>query len=198
MNFLAHLYLSQNQTNVMIGNFIADHIKGKAFENYNKEIQLGIWLHRAIDEFTDTHPIVKQSKERLDAIYRHYDGVIIDIFYDHFLAKNWEKYHPTKLNDFVQQMNTLFFQISSELPLKTQRFITYMIEYNMLYNYQFLPSIERVLIGMNQRSKGKSHMHLAINDLQKNYIDFEKDFTLFFTDLIQFSAIKYKELSDNQ
>ena len=81
MNFLAHLYLSQDNTNIMIGNFIADHIRGNNYEEYSKEIQRGIFLHREIDTFTDNHQIVRKSKRRLHQRYRHYDGVIIDIFF---------------------------------------------------------------------------------------------------------------------
>ena len=83
MNFLAHIYLSGEDEGVTIGNFIADHVRGNHFGHYPKEIQLGIILHREIDTFTDTHEIVRESKRRLHERYRHYDGVIIDIFYDY-------------------------------------------------------------------------------------------------------------------
>ena len=84
MNFLAHLYLSQNNSNILIGNFIADHIRGNNFSHLSKEIQQGIILHREIDTFTDAHKVVRKSKRRLHERYRHYDGVIIDIFFDHY------------------------------------------------------------------------------------------------------------------
>lgn len=87
LNFLAHLYLSENNTNIMIGNFIADHIKGNRFSHLNSEIQKGIRLHREIDTFTDSHVITKKSKRRLHKRYGLYAGIIIDIFYDHYLAK---------------------------------------------------------------------------------------------------------------
>ena len=86
MNFLAHLYLSENNTNIMIGNFIADHIKGNNYDGFSEEIQQGVFLHREIDTFTDAHEVVRKSKRRLHERYRHYDGVIIDIFYDYFHA----------------------------------------------------------------------------------------------------------------
>lgn len=183
MNFLAHLYLSQNNINIMIGNFIADHIKGNNYKEYSKEIQQGIFLHREIDTFTDAHKIVRKSKRRLHERYKHYDGVIIDIFYDYFLAKNWSNYSAIPLDVYTNSINIFFDKISDTLPIKSQQFIKYMIEYNILFNYQFEQGIEKVLNGMNHRTKGKSKMNLAIEDLRNLEPEFEKDFTIFFKDL---------------
>ena len=195
MNFLAHLYLSQNDTNIMIGNFIADHIRGNKYEEFSKEIQQGIFLHREIDTFTDAHKVVRKSKRRLHKRYKHYDGVIIDIFFDHFLAKNWANYSAIPLDVYTNSINNLFDKISPELPIKSQQFIKYMIEYNILFNYQFEEGIEKVLNGMNHRTKGKSQMNLAIEDLQILHKEFEEDFTVFYKDLLYFTNQKLKELS---
>ncbi|PQJ81325.1 ACP phosphodiesterase [Polaribacter glomeratus] len=179
----------------MIGNFIADHIRGNIYEGFSKEIQQGIFLHREIDTFTDAHKVVRKSKRRLHKRYRHYDGVIIDIFFDHFLAKNWANYSAIPLDMYTDAINDLFDSISSELPVKSQQFIKYMIEYNILFNYQFEDGIEKVLNGMNHRTKGKSQMNLAIEDLQILHKEFEEDFTLFFKDLLYFTNQKLKELT---
>jgi acyl carrier protein phosphodiesterase len=183
MNFLAHLYLSDNNKNIMIGNFIADHIKGNQFKHYHEEIQKGIFLHREIDTFTDAHEIVRKSKRRLHERYRHYDGVIIDIFYDHFLAKNWNLYSTIPLQIFAGNVYEILQENSEILPTNSINFIKYMIEHNILYNYQFENGIEIVLKGMNQRTKGKSQMDLAIEDLKIFHQDFENDFLIFFEDL---------------
>ena len=197
MNFLAHLYLSQNNTNILIGNFIADHIRGNNFLMFSKEIQQGIFLHREIDTFTDAHEIVRKSKRRLHKRYRHYNGVIIDILYDHFLAKNWTNYSAIPLDIYTQGIYNLFTKKATELPVKSQQFITYMIEYDILYNYQFEDGIERVLKGMNNRTKGKSQMDLAIEDLKELSPELENDFTLFFEDLQEFTNQKLKKLLYN-
>lgn len=194
MNFLAHLYLSNNNTNIMIGNFIADHIRGNNYEGFSKEIQQGIFLHREIDTFTDAHEVVRKSKRRLHERYRHYDGVIIDIFYDYFLAKNWADYSEIPLNVYTDAINKMFGEISDELPVKSQNFIKYMIEYNILFNYQFKDGIEKVLKGMNSRTKGKSQMNLAIEDLRNLEVELQEDFTLFFKDLIAHTNQKLKEI----
>lgn len=194
MNFLAHIYLSGDDDPIKIGNFIADSVKGKQLESFPENIQKGILLHRHIDSFTDSHSIVKTSKERLHKRYNHYDGVIIDILYDHFLAKNWAEYHHTPLkkyvNDFYNLLNTHF----ELLPERTKYMLPLMISNNWLYNYRTIEGIESVLIGMNRRTKNKSQMHLAVNDLVKHYDDFNNDFTEFFENLRIFSQEKINDL----
>jgi acyl carrier protein phosphodiesterase len=180
----------------MIGNFIADHIRGNNYEGFSKEIQQGIFLHRAIDTFTDAHAVVRKSKRRLHARYRHYDGVIIDIFYDYFLAKKWESYSEIPLDVYTSSINKLFDEIKRDLPLKSQQFIKYMIEYNILFNYKNKDGIEKVLKGMNHRTKGKSQMNLAIEDLNNLEKELEEDFTLFFKDLIAHTNKKLQKASD--
>lgn len=180
----------------MIGNFIADHIRGNNYEGFSKEVQQGIFLHREIDTFTDAHEVVRKSKRRLHERYRHYDGVIIDIFYDYFLAKNWADYSEIPLAVYTGAINKLFGEISEELPLKSQNFIKYMIEYNILFNYQFKEGIEKVLKGMNSRTKGKSQMNLAIEDLRNLETELQEDFTLFFKDLIAHTNQKLKEIKN--
>lgn len=194
MNFLAHLYLSPDNTEIIIGNFIADHIVGNKFQHYSDSVQKGIKLHREIDTYTDAHEVVRRSKRRLNERYRHYNGVIIDIFYDHFLAANWNTYSNIPLNIYVKSMYNLLQTNFEILPEKTQRMLPYMIKQNWLYNYQFASGIQEVLNGMNQRTEGKSKMNLASEDLLLHYEEFREDFTLFFKDLITFSKNKSNDL----
>ncbi|MFI2743462.1 ACP phosphodiesterase [Zhouia sp. PK063] len=190
MNFLAHLYLSDRHDDIMIGNFIADSIRGNKYEHFPLGIQKGIKLHREIDTFTDAHPVFRQSTKRLHPFYSHYSGVIIDIFYDHFLAKNWEKYSNEKLTDFA----TYFYQLISskydDMPEKVQYMIPYMIKDNWLVSYAAISGIQSVLNGMNRRTKNKSNMHLATKQLQDFYTEFETEFYLFFDDMQTFAKNK--------
>lgn len=167
----------------MIGNLIADHIRANKFSHFSEEIQKGIHLHRKIDTFTDAHEIVRKSKRRLHERYGHYDGVIIDIFYDHFLAKNWERYSQIPLDIYAKGVYALLTENEPILPKKTQDILPYMIQYDWLYNYQFLEGIQEVLNGINRRTKGISKMNLALEDLQTHNTDLENDFFMFFDDL---------------
>ncbi len=197
MNYLAHLYLSDNDKNIQLGNFMADAVKGKMYKNYSKGIQTGIILHRNIDSFTDNDIIVKQSKRRLHSRYRHYKGVIIDIFYDHFLAKNWSNYSSILLYDFSHSFYKTLEANIEILPEKIQYITPFIIKNDWLTNYATIEGIEKVLIGMNRRTSEVSQMHLSINDLKENYNDFENDFKLFFEKLRIFSADKLKEIRNS-
>ena len=187
MNFLAHIYLSQNIDDVIIGNFIADNIRGKRYQNYPVGIQKGILLHRQIDSFTDSHPTVRQSTKRLHKNYGHYSGVIVDILYDHFLAKNWSDYSSIKLDLYTTRFYDLMMSNYDDLPERTRNMLPYMISGNWLLNYAKIEGIQDVLNGMNRRTKFRSNMNLATRELIQYYSEFESEFTSFFEELIQFS-----------
>lgn len=197
MNFLAHIYLSGKNDEVKIGNFMADSIKGKKYLKYSKDLQKGIILHRAIDYYTDTHPVFRESTQRLFPVYGHYSGIIIDIFYDHFLAANWKKYSDTPLEQYTLQFYKLLEDNYEVLPVKVKNFLPYMIQDNWLLSYAEIEGIRKVLAGMNRRTGRKSNMHLAIKELQDHYAEFEQEFKDFFKDVMEFSQTKIKELQTN-
>ena len=178
----------------MIGNFIADHIKGNQFTHLDPKIQLGIKLHRQIDTYTDSHEITRRSKRRLHKRYGLFAGIVIDIFYDHYLAKNWNDYSAIPLKIYVNSVYNLVNSYKEILPEKTVQMIPYMVKYNWLYNYKYKEGIKSVLEGMNKRTNNKGQIDLAINDLRILDQDFEKDFESFFDDLQIFSHQKIKEL----
>lgn len=190
MNFLAHIYLSGDNDLIKIGNFMADGIRGKHFESYPLEIQKGIILHRAIDTFTDAHPIFRKSTKKLHKKYHHYAGVIVDVFYDHFLAKNWNTYSDEKLDHFVARFYQSLHDNHINLSERTKGMMPYMIEHNWLVSYQTVEGINRILTQMDQRTKNESKMRFATNDLSEFYPEFEEEFTNFFQELILFSKTK--------
>lgn len=192
MNFLAHIYLSGSNELMQIGGLMADGIRGKDYLLFPEDIQKGIVLHRAIDTFTDAHPIFRTSKHRLHENYGHYSGIIVDVFYDHFLAKNWHKYSDEKLEDFAQNFYATLEKNHLILTLKTQNMLPYLKRGNWLYNYQFIDEIERTLSQMDHRTKHKSNMGKAVKELKQFYSEFESEFTLFFDELMEFCS-KEKE-----
>jgi len=195
MNFLAHIYLSGENDMVAVGNFMADGIHGKTYKKYPIDIQKGILLHREIDTFTDAHPIVRQSSKRLHKNYGHYSGVIVDILYDHFLAKNWETYSNIPLKDYVEDFYNLLEDNFEILPFRVQKLLPFMIADNWLLNYSKIEGIQRVLDGMNRRTKNKSKMNKATKELKTYYTEFDEEFTLFFEELIYFSNQKLIEIN---
>jgi len=194
MNFLAHIYLSGENELVTIGNFIADGIRGKQHKKFPEQIQVGILLHRQIDTFTDAHPIVRQSTKRLHKNYSHYSGVIVDILYDHFLAKNWSKYSNEPLDSYVEHFYESLEKNFEILPSRIQKMMPYMMADNWLLNYANIEGIQNVLNGMNRRTRNISGMDRATSELKEFYTEFEQEFTDFFEELRNFSALKLKEI----
>jgi len=188
MNYLAHIFLSGKNPNVMIGNFMADSIKGSKHDTYPAEIQKGILLHRQIDTTTDVHPAFRQSTKRLHKNYGHYSGIIVDIFYDHFLAKNWADYSTIPLADYIQSFYKLLSDNTELLPHNIQKMAPIMMEGNWLLIYADLEGIDRVLGGMNRRTKNKSGMDKAGYELRKYYSLFEADFKVVMKDLQKLST----------
>jgi acyl carrier protein phosphodiesterase len=184
MNFLAHLYLSGDNTSIMLGNFVGDFVKGKNIvEKVGAEMAKGIELHREIDFFTDQHPVVKESKNRLRPKYRHYSGVIVDVFYDHFLAKNWSEYHDQLLPDYADHVYDIIQKNSSLLPERVNMMMPYMIKGNWLVNYAQLEGIQRALSGMARRTPYESKMGESVSELQEYYQEFKTEFSIFFPEL---------------
>ncbi len=194
MNFLAHIFLSFGDEEVTLGNFIADNIQGNKYKHFPPGIQKGILLHREIDTYTDSHPIPKISSKRLHIPYGHYSRVIIDIYYDHFLAKNWVRYSEVPLDIFVNRFYALLQDNYALLPDRVKHMLPYMITENWIYNYGNLEGIDRVLHGMDRRTQNKSKMSHAISELRTDYGKYEAEFTAFFEELIIFSKMKYASL----
>ena len=194
MNYLAHIYLSNEEEEITLGNFIADGVKGKKYVQFPLGIQQGILLHRAIDSFTDAHPIVRKSTKRLHKKYGHYSGVIVDILYDHFLAKNWTQYHSIPLHKYTENFYNLINSNFDRLTPRIQKMMPYMIEQNWLLSYASIEGISKILDQMNRRTNNQSKMNLAVLELTTYYKEFEEEFTLFFEDLKKYSKNKILEL----
>jgi len=194
MNYLAHIYLSEGNENIQLGNFFADAVKGNSYLSYPSEIQKGILLHRKIDTFTDLHPVVKKSKARLKSRFGLYKGIIIDIFYDHFLARNWQLLSDVSLDDFADSFYSILMKNRSILPEKTQYIVPYLVKQNWLKSYASLEGIEKVLVGMNKRTNNHSGMDQAMADLVEHYDALETDFHTFFPELREFAHIQFMEL----
>jgi acyl carrier protein phosphodiesterase len=195
MNFLAHIYLSGDDELVKIGNFMADNIHGNKPEDFPPLIHKGIILHRAIDTYTDAHPVFRQSTKRLHPVYHHYSGVIVDIFYDHFLAKNWGKYHAEPLADYVEAFYKSLQDNYHLLTDSTKTMMPYMINNNWLLSYATTSGISRILTQMDHRTRHRSGMKQSINELKEFYAEFEEEFTIFFESLRAFAEDKLTELS---
>jgi acyl carrier protein phosphodiesterase len=195
MNFLAHIYLSGDNDLLKIGNFMADSIRGHSYDVYPEEIQKGILLHRSIDSFTDMHPVYRQSKHRLHEKYGHYSGVIMDIFYDHFLAKNWKSYSNQNLEEYADRFYHLLKEHYEILTERVKGMMPYLIARNWFVSYASIAGLEMIMFQMDHRTKNRVNMHESMVELQQYYTEFETEFKIFFEELRQHCAEKLKELN---
>ncbi len=188
MNFLAHLALSDDDPELRIGNAIADFTRRKYYERYPLGVQKGIALHHFIDEYTDSHPVVKEMLDRWRPKQGKYAGVVNDIVMDHFLAQSFEDYHQADLGDFAQEVYALFRSNQNHLPERAQQTFTWMEKGNWLYNYQFKSGLERSLSGMSRRAQNQNRMAQAVDQLQGEEAFFKSRFALFYPQLMQACA----------
>ena len=194
MNFLAHIFLSGEDELIKIGNFMADGIRGKQLEQFPLALQKGIRLHRFIDSYTDAHPVFRQSTQKLHPEYHHYAGVIVDVFYDHFLAKNWQHYSKVDLSLFVASFYESLHDNYDLLTPRIQKMMPYMITNNWLLSYQTTQGIERILTQMDARTQNQSKMRFATKELIFFYNEFETEFTVFFSDIQKQVTQKIEQL----
>jgi acyl carrier protein phosphodiesterase len=194
MNFLAHLFLSgpadaPTYAGILLGQFIADSVPGKQLENYPPAVQAGIRLHRAIDAYTDQHPVVRRSTQRLrEAGYGKYAGVISDMFLDHFLARNFAEFSTETLAGFTRRVYAVLQAHEAEMPPRVQQFFPHLVQHNWLLGYAETEGIRRALSGLSRRALPGSGMETAVRELERNYAAYEADFRAFFLDLQAYVA----------
>lgn len=184
MNFLAHSYLSANNPQVLLGNFFADAVKGNHLNDYPDEICAGIRLHRMIDSFTDSHPVFIKSKRRIRNEYNKYSGIVVDIYYDHFLSLNWSDYSSQPLESFTNYVYQLLIRNYILLPARSRRILPFLVTQDWLTNYRNFESLQRVFEGMDRRTGGRSGMKSAVKILQEHYEMLGNDFRMFFTEVM--------------
>lgn len=187
MNFLAHAHLSGNNQKILFGNFIADAVKGKAFERFEKDIQIGIKLHRKIDSYTDSHPVFKETLGRIRNDFGKYSGIAADIYYDHFLARNWSQYHDLELKQFAKMVYGILDNNYDILPARTKRLLPFLVTQNWLVGYASFIDLQLVFYGMDRRTGLKSGMSKAVKVLKQNYTEINADFDQYYPQLIQYS-----------
>ena len=196
MNYLAHAYLSFNNPQLLVGNMISDFVKGKTKFNYPPEVQNGIMLHRAIDEFTDGHPATKKAKEFFKPAYRLYSGAFVDIVFDHFLALDKNEFSSIEdLQYFTNKTYKTLQQNFELLPKNFQNILPHMIRHDWLCNYQYRSGIEKSFGGLVYRAKYIEDSSSAFEVFNKNYMQLEDCFKIFFPSLKKFAFHNVHDLS---
>ncbi|RKD86180.1 acyl carrier protein phosphodiesterase [Mangrovibacterium diazotrophicum] len=184
MNYLAHLYLSGESDEMMLGNFIGDYVKGQQYLRYSEDVQKGILLHRAIDSFTDTHPVVKEAADFFRPAYGRYSGIVTDVIFDHFLAKYWREYSPYTLRQFAKHVHAVLLSNFFQLPNRVKGFLPFLIQHKRLESYAQLDGIQQSLHIMAHRTSLPDHTNEAIAVLERNFAELKELFERFFEELV--------------
>ncbi len=191
MNYLAHLYLAEDTEESRLGNLLGDFVKGHVADSpYSPGIRKGIKTHRKVDVFTDSHKKFLESKKLISPERRRFAGVIIDLTFDHFLAKNWGIYSDRELGSFTQGVYDMLMKNSSILPLKLVTFLPRMIQEDWLGSYEKLEGvsvvIERISRRLERKFKKQNTLQGASREIEANYRELERNFEDFFPELITF------------
>lgn len=197
MNYLAHAYLSFHQEEILVGNFFGDFVKGKMMDQYPTGIRQGILLHREIDKFTDTHPLVRAGQTYLRPKFGHYSTVITDIYFDYFLGRNWGRYSNQSLEIFTKEVYEQISRHENYFPERFGNLFYWMKKDNWLLNYSSIEGIQRSLTGLSKRTRFDSKMEQAHLALLEKEAEFELIFFAFFEDLKTFAKQKLDEIQQN-
>lgn len=185
MNYLAHLYLSGNSEKLLVGNFIGDYVKGSQFKNYPQEISDGILLHREIDFFTDNHMRHREAKRYFRDDFGLYSGIVVDLIYDHFLAKNWRHYSDVSLRTFAKRSHAILLSNFRILPVRVQSFLPFLIQNKRLESYATIEGIVKSLSIMSRYTSLPPNWDKAEFVLRANYKPLEDNFSIFFAEVIE-------------
>jgi acyl carrier protein phosphodiesterase len=186
MNYLAHLYLAEDSPESLLGNLLGDFVKGRGIELYSDEIKKGIKFHQKVDVYTDSHPIFRESKRLISPENRRYAGLLIDVFYDHFLAKNWLDFSLLTLKEFVLKVYGILQAHESILPEKLKCVLPHIIQRNLLMSYAEISGIDAALKRLSLRVKRENNIGSASQELINNYKQLELNFNQFFPELIDY------------
>jgi acyl carrier protein phosphodiesterase len=184
MNFLAHLYLSPPTPDAWLGSLLGDFVKGPLdASGYRGELHAAIRLHRAVDTFTDAHPVVREAKSLVSPARRRYAGILVDIFFDHFLAARWTDWHAAPLRDFADDVYASLARPSVPLPDRFGRLVPHLVAQDWLAGYASLDGIGLTLDRMSRRAPHAVVLAGGHEELAARADELGAAFEAFFPDL---------------
>jgi acyl carrier protein phosphodiesterase len=197
MNYLAHLFLAGDDDEAKIGELLGDFEKGNVNGKYSKGIEIDIAIHRKIDCYTDSHPIVKEAKRLFPDGRRRYAGILLDVFYDHILAKNWRHYSEANLEDFTNHVYSILLMNKAILPAQLNDIVPIMIQQDWLTSYQELSGFEIAIYRISRRLKRRNSLSECLLEIEEYYDFLASGFNAFFPQLIDFVSTQRSLLVDS-
>jgi len=198
MNWLAHVYLSDDDVEFRLGNILADVIKGKDRKELSPGVRHGMACHRAIDAFTDFHPLVGSCKRLVQSDYRPYAGIVLDVYFDHILANQWHQYSDVNLEIFLRELYDSFHSYARRLPEPAQTLIRRIAQEDWFGQYRHIEVIEFVLSRISRRLKRPATFQPALDEVRRNHEVVERAFHEFFLELREHTEnwIKLNQVGD--
>lgn len=193
MNFLAHQHLSFLNPSISIGNFSADFIRGDEIKKLSPELFLGVNLHRKIDVFTDTHPNVIKAKQLIETYQGRYSSVVLDVYFDYFLANHWQKFSQITLKKFSTEVYTIFNKQLALFPDKVKPSVSSLIKHDWFTNYKYQEGIQHALSNIRKRATFENNIHQAWETLLLLEDTLENLFIEFYSEAIQMSHSFFEE-----
>ena len=188
MNYLAHLHLSFDDPNVELGNFIGDRVRRTMRSQYSDSILMGVDLHHSIDAFTDAHQITKQATAILKPHFRLYSSVIVDVFFDYFLARHWGLFHHDELELFTRRIIEHFDREFHQIPKRMQSMARWFLDHNAFLKYSTTDGIEGALRGMSRRTQFHKSLDTSMSLFHKHFDRFDALFLEFYPQLKSHAA----------
>ncbi|MBC3951345.1 ACP phosphodiesterase [Pseudomonas folii] len=192
MNYLAHLHLGGQRPAQLLGSLYGDFVKGPVAGRFPDELAQAIQLHRSIDAFTDSHLLIKQSIARFPAERRRYAGIVLDVFFDHCLARDWAHYAEVPLSAFTRTVYGVL-AAEPELPERLARIAPHMAAHDWLGSYREFAVLEQVLAGISRRLSRPQGLAGAMQELRDLYQPLSADFAEFYPILQDFSQAALAE-----
>lgn len=193
MNFLAHQHLSFLNPDLSIGNFVADFLRGKEIRELTPGIQFGVQLHRKIDSFTDQHQAVKESLLILKEKQGRYSPVVLDVYYDYFLANNWDLYSDLSLKDYSTSVIALFNNHKHLFPKQTLMAHESLTTHNWLLNYKYKEGLAHSFNNIKKRLSFKNNLDNVLDDLEELSPELEPLFLTFYPELLKMAKNFYED-----
>lgn len=191
MNYLAHLHLGGQRPAQLLGSLYGDFVKGRLVGVWPADIEAAIDLHRDIDVFTDSHPLVRQAMARFPAARRRYAGIVLDIFFDHCLARDWASYSAEPLAQFTQRTYQVL-TCEPNLPERLAWVAPRMAAQDWLGSYVDFEVVARVLRGVASRLSRPEKLDGAMEELRELYQPLSEDFRAFYPVLQAFAEERLK------
>lgn len=192
MNYLAHLYLAENDDAALVGNLLGDFVKGRLGTRFDSPIYRGIRLHRAVDRFTDAHPIHRRSRQRFSAKRRRYAGIIVDMAYDHFLARHWSRFRADPLDQFAKRIYAALYRYHAELTPRLRHILPYMVREDWLTAYRDMDNVGLALDRLSLRLSRPSPLPGAVAEIRRAYGELETDFMQLLPELEHFTKSRHE------